>query len=65
MEKNQIERERLPSHTPCPICGDTVPPDAATRPFCSARCRQIDLGRWLSGNYVISRPVELADLEEE
>jgi hypothetical protein len=35
----------------CPICGK----DAAekTRPFCSARCKAIDLNRWLSGHYVI------------
>lgn len=33
----------------CPICGK---PDAAEhRPFCSARCRMIDLGRWLKGDY--------------
>jgi len=35
----------------CPICGK----DAAekTRPFCSVRCKDIDLNRWLSGRYVI------------
>jgi len=36
---------------PCPICGK--PADAATRPFCSSRCRDVDLHRWLSGSYVI------------
>lgn len=35
----------------CPICGkETV---RAFRPFCSKRCREIDLGRWLTGSYVI------------
>lgn len=48
----------------CPICKEPVPKDADTRPFCGARCRTIDLGRWLSGDYVISRPVEQRDLEE-
>ena len=35
----------------CPICGK----DAAekTRPFCSQRCKDIDLNRWLSARYVI------------
>ena len=33
----------------CPICGKPVTP--AHRPFCSARCRSIDLGRWLRGVY--------------
>jgi len=44
----------------CPICGK----DAAekTRPFCSARCKAIDLNRWLSGHYVI--PGSPADDDE-
>jgi endogenous inhibitor of DNA gyrase (YacG/DUF329 family) len=36
---------------PCPICGK--PPTPLNRPFCSARCARIDLGRWLKGNYRI------------
>jgi uncharacterized protein len=35
----------------CPICGK--PASQKHRPFCSARCAQIDLGRWLKGNYRI------------
>ena len=35
----------------CPICGR--PPSEKTRPFCSSRCRDVDLHRWLSGGYVI------------
>jgi uncharacterized protein len=35
----------------CPICGKPV--DAKHRPFCSARCQTIDLGRWLKGDYRI------------
>lgn len=35
----------------CPICGK--PADPKYRPFCSARCADIDLGRWLKGSYVI------------
>jgi len=34
---------------PCPICGK--PAADEHRPFCSARCKLIDLGRWLGGNY--------------
>jgi endogenous inhibitor of DNA gyrase (YacG/DUF329 family) len=33
----------------CPICGK--PPTAGFRPFCSARCKQVDLNRWLSESY--------------
>jgi uncharacterized protein len=35
----------------CPICGDTT--DAGYRPFCSRRCADIDLSRWLKGTYAI------------
>jgi endogenous inhibitor of DNA gyrase (YacG/DUF329 family) len=36
---------------PCPVCGR--PSLAEHHPFCSARCRDVDLGRWLDGRYVI------------
>ncbi len=35
----------------CPICA--MPAVAAYRPFCSARCAEVDLGRWLTGRYRI------------
>ena len=35
----------------CPIC--FKPAGAKHRPFCSARCATIDLGRWLNGDYRI------------
>jgi endogenous inhibitor of DNA gyrase (YacG/DUF329 family) len=35
----------------CPICGK--PAAAPHRPFCSARCRSIDLGRWLKDSYKV------------
>ncbi|GLQ05570.1 DNA gyrase inhibitor YacG [Sneathiella chinensis] len=35
----------------CPQCGK--PTDATYRPFCSKRCQQVDLGRWLNESYVI------------
>jgi uncharacterized protein len=41
-----------PSSTkPCPICGK--PATEASHPFCSERCRDVDLNRWLSNSYVI------------
>jgi uncharacterized protein len=40
-----------PKTRPCPICGK--PPEPRYRPFCSARCKTIDLGRWLDGRYGI------------
>jgi uncharacterized protein len=43
------EITRTPTH--CPICGK--PTDAAVKPFCSKRCADIDLNRWLSGVYAV------------
>jgi endogenous inhibitor of DNA gyrase (YacG/DUF329 family) len=46
----------------CPICGKTV--DPIYRPFCSRRCADIDLGRWLTESYRI--PAEATeDLDPE
>jgi endogenous inhibitor of DNA gyrase (YacG/DUF329 family) len=39
------------SNPQCPICGR--PAEPAFRPFCSKRCADIDLQRWLSGRYVV------------
>jgi endogenous inhibitor of DNA gyrase (YacG/DUF329 family) len=39
----------MPEH--CPICQKPSAP--GTRPFCSARCADIDLGRWLTQQYVV------------
>ena len=35
----------------CPICGKDTRPDY--RPFCSRRCADVDLARWLNGAYAI------------
>lgn len=35
----------------CPICGEGT--ERKYRPFCSKRCADIDLGKWLSGSYAI------------
>ena len=43
---------------PCPTCG--APPIHAVRPFCSKRCADVDLGRWLQGVYAIPA-VDAAD----
>ena len=37
----------------CPICKKEVPAGEPFAPFCSDRCRLIDLGKWASGEYVI------------
>ena len=45
----------------CPICEKDS--DPAYRPFCSRRCADVDLGRWLSGVYRV--PSEEADGSED
>lgn len=42
----------------CPTCKQQVTSKSPDFPFCSDRCRLIDLGKWASGAYVISSPLE-------
>ena len=60
---------RLPT---CPICSRELPPQAAVAsplfPFCSVRCRQVDLWRWCEGKYTIVdqlTPERLAEQQHE
>lgn len=47
---------------PCPIC--SKPSDPEYRPFCSRRCADVDLGRWLNERYRV--PAEpMTDLDED
>ncbi len=41
----------------CPSCKEIVQAGDPDFPFCSDRCRIVDLGKWASGGYVISSPV--------
>jgi len=41
----------------CPTCRTVVTAEDEFFPFCSDRCRLIDLGKWASGGYRISSPV--------
>jgi len=45
----------------CPVCGK--PAEADYRPFCSRRCANVDLQRWLSGRYAI--PAKEGDEEDD
>jgi endogenous inhibitor of DNA gyrase (YacG/DUF329 family) len=53
----------------CPNCKKVIenaPADFGPRPFCSPRCKLIDLGRWLDESYRIAAPLEpTADKELE
>ena len=53
---------------PAPVCAycRREPVEARWRPFCSERCKQADLGRWLKGDYRIPGPaVEATDLSDD
>lgn len=48
----------MPKHYTCAICQRRVEYDGplpALYPFCSPRCKLVDLGKWLRGDYAITR----------
>lgn len=49
----------------CPTCAALVTASNEDFPFCSDRCRRIDLGKWAMGVYKISSPALDPELEEE
>lgn len=44
---------------PCPVCGKPATPD--DHPFCSRRCADVDLHRWLGGIYAVAGSAEADD----
>lgn len=46
----------------CPICHQTIAGETARQseflPFCSERCRNVDLFRWFDGKYAIEEPLD-------
>lgn len=58
----------MPAIVKCPVCGKDADFFAEpTGPFCSARCKLVDLGKWLNEDYTISDPLSpdhLAAYEE-
>ena len=61
--------KKKPGSLRCPTCRTLVLAGDENFPFCSDRCRLIDLGKWASGGYVISTPITdpemLENLAEE
>lgn len=47
----------------CPICRRAVPADTKSFPFCSPRCRDVDLNRWLTESYPV--PVQTERVARE
>ncbi len=50
-----MSEPETPKSVTCPVCGKPVPwtPASKWRPFCSERCRMVDLGGWLGERYRI------------
>ncbi|HVJ52965.1 MAG TPA: DNA gyrase inhibitor YacG [Aliidongia sp.] len=53
--------DRKPKTPSCVVCGK--PQIERHRPFCSARCQQVDLGRWFTGRYAV--PGEAVEQSED
>ena len=49
----------------CPTCKKLVTQGDEDFPFCSDRCRRVDLGKWASGDYKITSPILDPDLLED
>ena len=50
-------------HACCPICGRAT--GTSWRPFCSRRCADLDLGRWLTGAYAVPSDEEVTEGDAE
>ncbi len=57
--------KKKPGLLRCPTCDELVQFNDEDFPFCSDRCRKIDLGKWASGVYKISSPVLDPDVIED
>lgn len=57
------ENKPLASFGKCPICGKPSKEDF--KPFCSKRCADVDLNRWLSGTYAIPAVEGAEDRDED
>lgn len=64
MTASQTPRKPADGESKCPTCRVSVASNSEFFPFCSKRCKLVDLGAWLKGDYRISRPIEQRDLED-
>ncbi|QLG88681.1 DNA gyrase inhibitor YacG [Chitinibacter bivalviorum] len=56
--------DTLKQQVKCPQCGclNTYSPTNPSRPFCSERCKLIDLGQWANENYRIAEETQSIDI---
>ena len=55
----------MPAGSLCPGCGKACADDADIVPFCSIRCRDVDLGNWFFARYRVSRLFDPENDQEE
>ncbi|NBB84149.1 MAG: tRNA (adenosine(37)-N6)-threonylcarbamoyltransferase complex ATPase subunit type 1 TsaE [Alphaproteobacteria bacterium] len=55
---SDVAADALDPDVRCPVCRAAVSKAVPTFPFCSTRCRQVDLGRWLDGRHVLIRDID-------
>ncbi len=56
-------RRQAPKKSVCAICG--APQEEPFKPFCSGRCTDVDLNRWLTGRYAVpAEELDEQDLDE-
>jgi len=48
----------------CPICKKPTDLNSEVFPFCSSRCRLVDLNQWMEGRYAVTRPLDPQDIDE-
>ena len=51
--------------SPCPICEGPAEATSQAFPFCSSRCRLIDIGRWADGEYAVASASQQDEPEDE
>ncbi|MDA0836554.1 MAG: DNA gyrase inhibitor YacG [Planctomycetota bacterium] len=61
-------KDSAPNVVDCPICSREICfkrfTDAPYFPFCSRKCKLVDLGRWFNEEYSLDRELEVSDFEE-
>jgi len=60
-----MTQKATPKQLLCPSCKKPVEAAGADFPFCSDRCRVIDLGKWAAGDYRIASPIFDEELLQE
>lgn len=67
MKSEEISASAAPKLVPCPTCGgDSVyAPSNAYRPFCSKRCKNVDLGAWANEDFRMATNTPAEDLLDD